>query len=352
MIKQTKGKAMWHTTLSLVLFLFVYLFISAVPILSHQITVMGRTLEYLRTNPSVVVVVGAADSEADALAMETEATLRLMIEHPEIVELLPEWLQEQHGTLANPMTIVLFQVFAMLLYIFFWWKEDAKIHDLQDFRLDAGGWLQVASIALLWQFASICLSVLSVALGFSPEEHSIWSDFGMVAGVILSVFVAPLLEELFFRGILFNQLRSVFTLRIALIIQAVCFGLMHGLGFQTLDTAVAAIFFALLYLRTGRISNAIAAHMLFNIVPNVLLPFEIHFMHTSGLHGADPATLQHALQPYLWVVVLGFAACVCLLTIPLRALNKQLPPVAAYTDRMAPYTVLVSQETLAEDALL
>ena len=353
MIKQTKGKAMWHTTLSLVLFLVVFLIVSVVPILSHQITVMGRTLEYVRANPSTIVAVGAAESEDEALAMSDENILRLLVERPEIVELLPQSLQELHKTVANPMTMVLFQVFAMLIYIYFWWQEDAKIHDLRDYRLPASGWIQVASVALLWQLGSMCLSLLSVGLGFFPEQHNIWSDFGMITGIILSVLIAPVLEELFFRGVLFNQLRSIFTLRTALLVQAVCFGLMHGLGMQTLDTAVAAVFFALLYLRTGRISNAIAAHMFFNIVPNVLLPLEIHIMHISGLHDADPTAVQQAVQPYLWVVVLGLAVCVFLLSFPLRALHKQLPPVAL-ADRMFPYTVPVAEvdeSTAEEDAV-
>ncbi|WP_435019308.1 CPBP family glutamic-type intramembrane protease [Tundrisphaera sp. TA3] len=69
-----------------------------------------------------------------------------------------------------------------------------------------------------------------------------------VALVLLAVVVAPVAEELFFRGMLFNALRQRMPIGLAAILSAAIFGLLHPFGLaQRLSIVVGGLFLALLY---------------------------------------------------------------------------------------------------------
>lgn len=69
-----------------------------------------------------------------------------------------------------------------------------------------------------------------------------------VAVTVLGVVVAPLGEELFFRGFFYNALRQRLPFLLALVLQAVVFGLVHPFGVPYAGAiAFAAMGFALLY---------------------------------------------------------------------------------------------------------
>jgi membrane protease YdiL (CAAX protease family) len=63
--------------------------------------------------------------------------------------------------------------------------------------------------------------------------------FNVLALVVLSVTVAPLGEEVFFRGMLYNALRSRLHPALAALLQAAAFGMLHPLGLA--DRAAVAV---------------------------------------------------------------------------------------------------------------
>jgi membrane protease YdiL (CAAX protease family) len=92
--------------------------------------------------------------------------------------------------------------------------------------------------------------------------------------------IGPLVEELFFRGLLLQVLQDKYGAAIAVIISALTFGLMHAQAtlasslYTVLFTAALGAVFAILRIRTGRLGPAIAAHMMFNTV-NLTLAFAL-----------------------------------------------------------------------------
>jgi membrane protease YdiL (CAAX protease family) len=91
--------------------------------------------------------------------------------------------------------------------------------------------------------------------------------------LVLSVSVgAPLVEELFFRGLLLRSLQRRLSDGWAVVLAAVAFGLAHGSALPV-DAVVLVIVslsvfgaaLALLALRTGRLGPGIVAHALFNL---------------------------------------------------------------------------------------
>jgi membrane protease YdiL (CAAX protease family) len=101
------------------------------------------------------------------------------------------------------------------------------------------------------------------------------------AGLILSVAVgAPLVEELFFRGLLLRSLQRHMKDWLAVTISAITFGIAHG---STLPVeAVVLVMFSLtvfgailavLAIRTGRLGPSIVTHSVFNLFTLLYLTF-------------------------------------------------------------------------------
>ncbi len=91
--------------------------------------------------------------------------------------------------------------------------------------------------------------------------------------VLTAVIGAPIVEELFFRGLLLLSLQRRFGTARAVAGSSVLFGLAHpndlpveGMVLVMASLAVLAVLFALLVVRTGRLGPAIAAHAAFNAV--------------------------------------------------------------------------------------
>lgn len=84
--------------------------------------------------------------------------------------------------------------------------------------------------------------------------------------LVVACVMAPIAEELIFRGIIFRFLRQRFGRLPALLVSSVLFGLLHAnwAGFAPL--CVLGVAFALAYEKTGDLRVAIAAHGLFNLL--------------------------------------------------------------------------------------
>jgi membrane protease YdiL (CAAX protease family) len=95
--------------------------------------------------------------------------------------------------------------------------------------------------------------------------------FGIVLLVALTVIAAPIVEELFFRGLLQRSLERRLRPALAVIVGAVVFGLVH---FQLLQFLALVIFGAIagvLAQRAGRLGPAIWAHVAFNATTVIAL---------------------------------------------------------------------------------
>lgn len=90
----------------------------------------------------------------------------------------------------------------------------------------------------------------------APVEIAILCFFGVV--------LAPLSEELYFRGLLFPVLRKHIGLRGGILISGFIFGLMHFDPLRLLPLALGGMALAWLYQKTGSLYSAITAHGVWN----------------------------------------------------------------------------------------
>ena len=97
-------------------------------------------------------------------------------------------------------------------------------------------WRLVGMAALAWLIYLICAGVLSPLL--QPEQEDVAKEIGgdeggtiaMIIAGILIVIVAPLSEEIFFRGFMFAGLRKAMPMWIAAVISAAVWGSLHLTG--------------------------------------------------------------------------------------------------------------------------
>jgi len=94
--------------------------------------------------------------------------------------------------------------------------------------------------------------------------------------LLLAVVVAPLMEELIFRGGIFRYLRGRLPRRIAFLLPSIFFAALHdNLIVVALPLVIFGVIQCFAYERTGRIAVPIVAHGLFNLHTAVLILAEI-----------------------------------------------------------------------------
>lgn len=79
---------------------------------------------------------------------------------------------------------------------------------------------------------------------------------------IFAILIAPIIEEILYRGIFLNYLKGVGSL-FSLIISSIYFGVNHGIGF--LHAFIIGLILGLCYILTGNIGWSIILHFLHNL---------------------------------------------------------------------------------------
>lgn len=99
--------------------------------------------------------------------------------------------------------------------------------------------------------------------GLSPGDAGLW---GLAFTVISACLLAPLAEEILYRGVLFRAFRNRLGVPAGAILSSVVFASLHFYnGYGLVSVAVFGLSCALLYSATGALSSAIALHILYNL---------------------------------------------------------------------------------------
>ena len=98
-------------------------------------------------------------------------------------------------------------------------------------------------------------------------EKSFWGSW------VLVVIIAPLTEELLFRGLILRGFLSRYSEKKAILASALLFGAFHMNPWQFLGATIIGVLLAWLYVRTGSLLPCLFAHALNNAVPVIVLSF-------------------------------------------------------------------------------
>ncbi len=95
-------------------------------------------------------------------------------------------------------------------------------------------------------------------------------DIDWVLYAIAAVILAPLMEELFTRGMLYGWLRRQVGVKKGLIISSLLFAVLHFNGLGLISFFVTGLLFGALYERTGSLAPGMIAHATHNLISVVL----------------------------------------------------------------------------------
>jgi membrane protease YdiL (CAAX protease family) len=132
------------------------------------------------------------------------------------------------------------------------------------------GWMVLAFVAF-WILTAIYVSIVG-----QPDQQELTRDLreedslaALIGYGVLLAFVAPLAEELFFRGFVFGVLRERIGAAWGAIATGVVFGLVHVAGspVETIGVLIIlGVLLCLLYLQTGSLIPCIALHAINNAI--------------------------------------------------------------------------------------
>lgn len=136
-----------------------------------------------------------------------------------------------------------------------------------------------SALLCLW---SVCLTLgvamglsalLSILFHFLSVEDKVYSGVDAIIGTapaliqLLSVAVAaPLSEELMFRAIMLNRLRSKMPTWLAIVLSSLLFGLTHGNLTQFIHAGLLGIVLGYVYVRSGSLLVPILCHLANNLL--------------------------------------------------------------------------------------
>ncbi len=136
-------------------------------------------------------------------------------------------------------------------------------------------------------FGSLCMSLavsniihllgIDAASAGYQRVQSTFSGKEMAVLIIFLGIIAPVSEELCFRGLMYPALKEIAGMAPAMVISAVCFGLIHGNAAQMLYAGSLGLLLAFFYEKGGSIIAPLSGHIAVNILAV--------FMSTQGTLG-------------------------------------------------------------------
>lgn len=151
--------------------------------------------------------------------------------------------------------------------------EDKKeFHTFKKFELNSK-WLYLLIIPFGFfnmEWANMFVSVLQMFMpefmidSYSGAQNAIYNS-SVAVQFVAAGFTAPIVEELIFRGLIYNRLKDMVNVKWAVILSAVLFGVFHGNWVQAPYAVIIGLVAAFVYEKYKSIIAPILLHMTVNI---------------------------------------------------------------------------------------
>lgn len=162
----------------------------------------------------------------------------------------------------NMLMIVIY----MMLFLGIWAFDNHKATFIKIFKK----W-QLHKIIqyMLWGLGAyfVCNIITSILLPFFPEYNEIGNMFNeneLFLSFIAIVILPPIVEEYIFRHKLQSYFKEVLNKPIAIIMQALLFGILHGYVIQQIYAFLMGLFFGIINNKENTVRASLVMHMTVN----------------------------------------------------------------------------------------
>ena len=185
----------------------------------------------------------------------------------------------------KPLTVALSMVFVYCILLFWVWffsvrKYRAPWESLgfTSFELWEG-----LKIGVVWlfviKFLIFIYAMFAGKFGLRPSPETVEqiprlfgsSLAGMMLATFTAAFIAPIVEEIFFRGFLYSAIKKKVGVGWAIIISAVIFGFMHANAWTIMPVIIIGVVLAYLYEREKSLGPPIILHALNNLTSIIMV---------------------------------------------------------------------------------
>lgn len=185
------------------------------------------------------------------------------------------------------MTVILTNLIAVLLYGLAFRKREERLSAYAGIR--STGFLQIIGSVI----AGVCANGLILIAMQKIHIPGPWMQAyqnqigGLISGNLLIaglaiVLIAPMVEELVFRGILFTSLSKALNPVLSAVVTALLFAIAHGNLVQGSYAFVLGLLLALVRHQSGSLWSAIALHFAFNTTSLLLAGRELEVFSIPG----------------------------------------------------------------------
>ena len=142
------------------------------------------------------------------------------------------------------------------------------------------GFVLMMLVSFIWAIVSVFLNFILYRLNLPALSQDISLGNQWIGNLFLFlsvVIVAPIAEELVFRGLIFKRL-SQYHVGFAMVISSLCFAMMHMNVVQGVPTFFMGLILSYFYWKTGSLKTSIGIHLLNNLFAMISMVWNIGFM--------------------------------------------------------------------------
>ena len=175
---------------------------------------------------------------------------------------------------ATVYTLIANAVTLGLLWVFFAARKKNVLAEVSFREVPA-----LAYVPLSIGGAALAVTITTV-LGMLPIPDAVWEEYANASAhleqtgffaVLSTVLVAPVAEEVVFRGLVYTRLRRAMPVWAAALLQSLIFASLHGQALWIGYAFVMGLALTVVFERTGSVLASIATHVAFNLVGGYFL---------------------------------------------------------------------------------
>lgn len=139
--------------------------------------------------------------------------------------------------------------------------------------------VRFSAVAIAVLLGILMLVAVTGFLALVPEDSAVMQEYGEAAGTIESesvwiqllatVLVAPLVEEILFRGMILSRLKRSWSIPLSVLFSSLIFGVMHGQILWIIYAAATGAVLGIVFVRYNSIVPTIALHFTFNLLGGI-----------------------------------------------------------------------------------